>query len=108
MPTTSTTGRESCRGQAVSGVGTFRYCLGVQRERAMAGTGPIANRFVWPQSQLANGLRRVAPGGYWPRWWENHQSEDEADAAGAELPAMLCVGCNRRRLRLIEEGAWTP
>lgn len=106
MPATRSVSRESCRGsvqdaRTAAGARTHRTCHARLGPTYSAPLETMTDMFGVPVTRR-RGLS------YRPRAWETDAADLEAKATEAGLTAadMLCVGCNRRRVRLIAAGMW--
>ena len=104
MPTVSMS-RESCQGE----VNNARNASGSRVYRRCYSDG--VGHWSPPETYIdPNGLPKTRRRGRAtrPRNWEADPAalDAAATAAGLEVEALLCRGCNNRRAKLIAEGGW--
>jgi hypothetical protein len=98
MPTVSSFGPESCRGEVRPGLS----CLGMQ-QRATTNI-PVK----WDGDVPYDNTKPLIRAGHWLFAWEADPTwvQAKADEFNVEVADLLCRGCETRRQRLIGEGLW--
>lgn len=105
MPTVSSFGPESCRGEVRPDVqrpaALGRTCLGPGRATTNI---PVK----WDGDVPYDNTRPLMRAGRWLYKWEADPAwvQAKADEWGVAISDLLCVGCENLRQRLIGEGLW--